>query len=102
MMELVVTFARANRSGQRQTFQCKSMLSSSGLFSSAACLGLTSGESLRQGKYHQEGRVRSSKEDVKGHGVACSKKQEKGEMGIQEVVIISLMSRNSFQDGLFF
>lgn len=77
-------------------------LSSSGLFSSAACLGLTSGENLRQGEYHQEGRVRGSKKDVQGHGAACSKMQEKGEMGIQEVAIISLMSRSSFQDGLFF
>lgn len=72
------------------------------LFSSAACLGLTSGESLRQGEDHPEGRVRGSKKDVQGHGVVCSKKQEKGEMGIQKVVIISLMSKSSSQDGLFF
>lgn len=46
--------------------------------------------------------MRGSKEDVEGHRATYSKKQEKVEKGMQEVVIISLMSRSSSEDGLLF
>lgn len=90
-----------SRSGQCHTFQCKSVFIKFRIIQLCG-LGLTSGESLRWGECHQEGRIRGSKEDVQRHGAAYSKKQEKGEKGIQEVVINSLMSRSAFQDALFF
>lgn len=87
-------------SGQCCTFQCKSTFIKFRFIQlySLPWAHLCKGSS-RQGEYHEEKGIRGSKGDVERRGTAYSKKQEKVENGMQEVVIISLMSRSSFQNG---